>query len=74
VLQSTQIDPGDVAAVGLTAQMHGLVLLDERGEVLRPAILWNDQPTSAQCDETNLKFWATSRQDSNQNIGNLSTK
>lgn len=39
-----------VAAVGLTGQMHGLVLLDEAGEVLRPAILWNDQRTGAQCD------------------------
>ncbi len=34
-------------AVGLTGQMHGLVLLDGRGEVLRPAILWNDQRTAA---------------------------
>ena len=41
----------DVAAVGLTGQMHGLVLLDENGQVLRPAILWNDQRTAPQCDE-----------------------
>jgi xylulokinase len=40
-----------IAAVGLTGQMHGLVLLDEAGQVLRPAILWNDQRTAAQCDE-----------------------
>jgi len=40
----------DIAAVGLTGQMHGLVLLDARGEILRPAILWNDQRTAAQCD------------------------
>ena len=40
-----------VAAIGLTGQMHGLVLLDEAGQVLRPAILWNDQRTGAQCDE-----------------------
>ena len=40
-----------VTAIGLTGQMHGLVLLDEQGEVLRPAILWNDQRTGAQCDE-----------------------
>ncbi len=37
--------------VGLSGQMHGLVVLDEHGEVLRPAILWNDQRTAAQCTE-----------------------
>jgi xylulokinase len=37
--------------VGLSGQMHGLVCLDERGEVLRPAILWNDQRTGAECAE-----------------------
>src|SRR5690349_18579546 len=41
----------DVIAIGLTGQMHGLVLLDDRGEVLRPAILWNDQRCGAECDE-----------------------
>jgi xylulokinase len=45
----------DIAAVGLTGQMHGLVLLDEAGEVLRPAILWNDQRTQAQCDEIHAR-------------------
>ncbi|HEY5157602.1 MAG TPA: xylulokinase [Anaerolineales bacterium] len=40
-----------VAAVGLTGQMHGLVLLDDSGQVLRPAILWNDQRTGKQCDD-----------------------
>lgn len=43
--------PGDIACVGLTGQMHGLVLLDAKGEVLRPAMLWNDQRTSAECEE-----------------------
>jgi xylulokinase len=42
---------GEVAAVGLTGQMHGLVLLDGKREVLRPAILWNDQRTGAECAE-----------------------
>jgi len=37
--------------VGLSGQMHGLVCLDERGRVLRPAILWNDQRTGAECVE-----------------------
>jgi xylulokinase len=46
----------DIAAVGLTGQMHGLVLLDEVGEVLRPAILWNDQRTQAQCDEIHTRI------------------
>ena len=40
----------DISAIGLTGQMHGLVLLDAAGETLRPAILWNDQRTQAQCD------------------------
>jgi xylulokinase len=36
--------------------MHGLVLLDGDGEVLRPAILWNDQRTQAQCDEIHRRI------------------
>src|SRR5581483_1029743 len=39
------------AALGLTGQMHGSVFLDEREAVIRPALLWNDQRTAAQCDE-----------------------
>jgi xylulokinase len=37
--------------VGLSGQMHGLVVLGENDEVLRPAILWNDQRTGAECAE-----------------------
>jgi xylulokinase len=51
VLDKAGIGGDRVAAIGLTGQMHGLVLLDEAGEVLRPAILWNDQRTQAQCEE-----------------------
>ncbi len=40
----------DITAIGLTGQMHGAVVLDRAGEVLRPAILWNDQRTAAECD------------------------
>ncbi len=39
------------AGIGLAGQMHGLVALDARGDVLRPAILWNDQRTGAECAE-----------------------
>jgi xylulokinase len=42
---------GAIQAIGLTGQMHGLVCLDAAGRVLRPAILWNDQRTGAECDE-----------------------
>lgn len=38
-----------VEAIGLTGQMHGLVLLDAEGAVIRPAILWNDQRSAPQC-------------------------
>jgi xylulokinase len=41
----------DIAGIGLTGQMHGLVVLDEGERVLRPAILWNDQRTAAECAE-----------------------
>lgn len=50
VLATSGIDPREIAGVGLTGQMHGLVLLDDDGDVLRPAILWNDQRSSAECD------------------------
>ena len=56
VLADAQIDPAAIAAVGLTGQMHGLVLLNAAGEVLRPAILWNDQRTGAQCDEIRARL------------------
>ena len=51
ILDQTGITGEEIAAVGLTGQMHGLVLLDHSGDVLRPAILWNDQRTAQECDE-----------------------
>src|SRR5215217_7235661 len=51
VLEKAGISGESIGAIGLTGQMHGLVLLDEAGNVLRPAILWNDQRTQSQCDE-----------------------
>jgi xylulokinase len=45
-----------IAAIGLTGQMHGLVLLDHEAKVLRPAILWNDQRCGAECDEIRARI------------------
>src|SRR5262245_37478106 len=56
VLQQTDLSGDEISAIGLTGQMHGLTLLDEEGEVLRPAILWNDQRTGPQCDEIRAKL------------------
>ena len=50
VLADDAVTPEDIAGVGLTGQMHGLVLLGPDGDVLRPAILWNDQRTGAECE------------------------
>jgi xylulokinase len=56
VLQVSGINGAQVEAIGLTGQMHGLTLLDESGQVLRPAILWNDQRTGAECDEIRARL------------------
>jgi xylulokinase len=50
-LQANHRDPfSDVKAIGLSGQMHGATLLDEKGGVLRPCILWNDGRSAAQCE------------------------
>lgn len=46
----------DIAGIGISGQMHGLVMLDEDGEVLRPSIIWCDQRTQAECDEMTEKI------------------
>ena len=50
VLDSTDVRADEIEAIGLTGQMHGAVVLDASDAVLRPAILWNDQRTAAECD------------------------
>ena len=40
---------GEISAIGLAGQMHGAVFLDQSDAVIRPALLWNDQRTAAQC-------------------------
>lgn len=49
VVRRRAADPGDIAALALSGQMHGATLLDARGGVLRPCILWNDARSGAQC-------------------------
>lgn len=48
---TAQVEPARIRGIGLTGQMHGSVFLDARGEVIRPALLWNDQRTGAECAE-----------------------
>jgi len=55
VLARAGIDGADVRGIGLSGQMHGSVFLDAQGEVLRPALLWCDQRTAAECE------WITER-------------
>ena len=51
LLRTTDLGGRDVVAIGLSGQMHGAVLMDGSDKVLRPAILWNDQRSAAECDE-----------------------
>lgn len=48
---SSFVDLSDIAGVGISGQMHGLVMLDENGGVIRPSIIWCDGRTSAECEE-----------------------
>ncbi len=51
VLDRLRDAAGRPAAIGLSGQMHGLVALDRRDQVIRPAILWNDQRSARECEE-----------------------
>jgi xylulokinase len=55
VLAAGRFQPSDVKGVGLSGQMHGSVFLDSAGKVIRPAMLWNDQRTAAECQEIENK-------------------
>ena len=58
ILTEGKVDAEKITAVGFSGQMHGAVLLDERGEVLRPAIIWCDQRTTEQCRTITNKIGA----------------
>ncbi len=51
VLEKSGVNKEDVVSLGISGQMHGLVMLDEKGEVLRPSIIWCDQRTQEECDD-----------------------
>ncbi len=55
-LADASVQPSTVRAVGLSGQMHGMVLLDAKGAVLRPAVIWCDQRSSAQVKEINERI------------------
>ena len=58
VIAESGISNADIAGVGISGQMHGLVMLDENGEVLRRSIIWCDQRTAKECEEITRKVGA----------------
>ena len=51
LVQTSGIPADQIAGIGLTGQMHGSVFLDKENQVIRPALLWNDQRTAAECEQ-----------------------
>ena len=51
VIRKAKLKAHDVKAIGLSGQMHGSVFLDKKDQVVRKALLWNDQRTAAECEE-----------------------
>ena len=51
VLAKSGVNPADIKGVGLSGQMHGMVLLDKDGNVIRSSIIWCDQRTQEECDQ-----------------------
>lgn len=56
VVSESGVDAADIVSLGISGQMHGLVMLDEDCKVLRPSILWCDQRTGKECDELTQKL------------------
>lgn len=46
-----KVQSSEIAGIGLTGQMHGMVAMNKEGSVLRPCIMWNDQRSHLECDE-----------------------
>ena len=58
VMAKSSVEAAQVKGVGLSGQMHGLVMLDEQDTVIRPAIIWCDQRTAKECEEITQKVGA----------------
>jgi len=58
VIRKSGCRPSDIKGVGLSGQMHGLVMLDKAGNVLRKSIIWCDQRTAKECAEITEKVGA----------------
>jgi xylulokinase len=58
VLSASKIPPESIKGVGLSGQMHGLVMLDKDSHVIRPSIIWCDSRTAAECQEITEKVGA----------------
>ena len=58
VVEKSCVNPADIVGVGLSGQMHGLVMLDADNRVLRPSIIWCDQRTAKECDEITARVGA----------------
>lgn len=56
VILKSGVDPKDIKGIGLSGQMHGLVVLDEQNNVIRPSIIWCDGRTGKECDELTQKL------------------
>lgn len=58
IIKNSGIPASEIKGIGLSGQMHGLVMLDENGKVLRPSIIWCDQRTAKECEEITEKVGA----------------
>ena len=55
VVRESGVDKDEIKGIGISGQMHGLVMLDENNEVIRPSIIWCDQRTAKECEEITEK-------------------
>ena len=57
VVAKSGVKPSDIKGIGISGQMHGLVMLDKAGNVLRKSIIWCDQRTAKECESCSHRFY-----------------